>query len=353
MLVTTCPGCQTTFKVTVAILEKAGGQVRCGRCTHVFDANLSLREHAATETQDIARIADTLSATGTRWILHDEPPTDVAPTGHDPDATAGIPPKRKAAEPPDPVTAAKAQAVPPQESEPPSARKPAPRSAAAPESAPESDSLPEPGSESVPAGAGPAGPGAMPPTDAEDEFTKLLNWLPLDSVTPRRRRTWAAGSALAGLLLAVQIIHFARSSIAGMPAIGPALVAIYNGLGMPLAAPVDLKQYSTLDLTAVAEPATEDHGWLIIETRVQNRGPAVQPFPHIFVGLLDRWQETIAGRYFRPDEYLVTPVSDTSRMNTGSTVDAQFVIVDPGPAATGFELKLCVPVGTSYRCDTE
>ena len=74
MLVTTCPGCQTTFKVTVAILEKAGGQVRCGRCAHVFDANVNLREHAATETQDIARIADTISATGSRWILQDAPP---------------------------------------------------------------------------------------------------------------------------------------------------------------------------------------------------------------------------------------------------------------------------------------
>jgi len=53
MLVTTCPDCETTFRVTAGILEQAGGQVRCGRCGVVFNANKSLREHPDTDTRSI------------------------------------------------------------------------------------------------------------------------------------------------------------------------------------------------------------------------------------------------------------------------------------------------------------
>jgi hypothetical protein len=71
------------------------------------------------------------------------------------------------------------------------------------------------------------------------------------------------------------------------------------------------------------------------------------------VRLLDRWEETVAGRYFAPDEYVVTPQQDYSRMNVGSTVDAQFIIVDPGPDATGFELEFCAKVEDGFDCEAE
>ena len=36
-LVTRCPRCQTLYRVAPAQLQARGGQVRCGRCMHVFD----------------------------------------------------------------------------------------------------------------------------------------------------------------------------------------------------------------------------------------------------------------------------------------------------------------------------
>lgn len=36
-LVTRCPRCQTLYRVVPAQLQARGGQVRCGRCMHVFD----------------------------------------------------------------------------------------------------------------------------------------------------------------------------------------------------------------------------------------------------------------------------------------------------------------------------
>lgn len=43
-LVTRCPACSTTFKVVRDQLRISDGWVRCGRCSHVFDATLDLQE---------------------------------------------------------------------------------------------------------------------------------------------------------------------------------------------------------------------------------------------------------------------------------------------------------------------
>jgi hypothetical protein len=40
-------------------------------------------------------------------------------------------------------------------------------------------------------------------------------------------------------------------------------------------------------------------------------------------------------------------------MEVGSTVDAQFIIVDPGPDATGFELEFCARVEGAFVCDSQ
>lgn len=39
MLYTRCPACKTTFRITADALGEAGGQVRCGRCSTVFNAH--------------------------------------------------------------------------------------------------------------------------------------------------------------------------------------------------------------------------------------------------------------------------------------------------------------------------
>ncbi|PIF76717.1 putative Zn finger-like uncharacterized protein [Variovorax sp. 54] len=43
-LVTRCPACTTTFKVVRDQLRISDGWVRCGRCSHVFDATLDLQD---------------------------------------------------------------------------------------------------------------------------------------------------------------------------------------------------------------------------------------------------------------------------------------------------------------------
>lgn len=268
MLVTTCPDCETTFKLSTEMLGQAKGQVRCGKCSRIFDGHSSLRE-----------ISDRPAPDGLAGLRSTEAPVN-------------------------------------------------------PEAQPRPESRIEP----------------KPPAPATE--SRAPEWL--NDGEPRKRRVWpwAVGTALMALTLCGQFVHHFRAQLAAVPTVGSMITTAYAQVGIEVLPEVDLDQYDLLDLTAAAQPLGEEPGWLIIETRVLNQGPKLQPFPHIFVRLLDRWDATVAGRYFAPGEYTVSTVRNFSRMNPGSTIDAQFIIMDPGPSATGFELEICVPIAHGYLCES-
>ena len=74
MLITTCPHCETRFKVTTEQLLLRNGTVRCGACRQVFDggarlvsdeaADLLLNPIAAVETELTSTASESMPATG-------------------------------------------------------------------------------------------------------------------------------------------------------------------------------------------------------------------------------------------------------------------------------------------------
>ena len=72
MLYTHCPECETTFRISDSALQQADGRVRCGRCSHIFDARASLTD----------RISDAELA---------EPPVTSAPDAENPVTSAPAP----------------------------------------------------------------------------------------------------------------------------------------------------------------------------------------------------------------------------------------------------------------------
>jgi predicted Zn finger-like uncharacterized protein len=52
MLFTRCPDCHTTFRITNEALHRADGQVRCGRCSNVFNAYADLHERPDTTSAE-------------------------------------------------------------------------------------------------------------------------------------------------------------------------------------------------------------------------------------------------------------------------------------------------------------
>ncbi|HUF71487.1 MAG TPA: zinc-ribbon and DUF3426 domain-containing protein [Gammaproteobacteria bacterium] len=348
ILVTSCPECTTTFRISVGILEKAGGQVRCGRCARIFDANAKLREVEESEIE--ARPAPAF-----KFELQPDPEIGSPAESEDRDS-----PERddvladaddaRDDEPPQPRAEPGAAAAPAAVIGPGSSVKRSEPGTAAAE--PEHIVLETLTGTHESPGTGESH--AADESSATRESRELPDWLlPASESQPPRTQLWAVGVALATLALVGQLVHHYRAELVAQPAIGPVLALAYAGFGAELQPPVDLDQYRLQELTAVAEPSGEEQGWLVIETRVHNNGPSVQPYPHIFVRLLDRWEDTVAARYFAPEEYAVTSIPDVDRMSVGSTVDAQFIIMDPGPSATGFELELCFESSRGFECESD
>ena len=105
-LVTRCPACTTTFKVVRDQLRISDGWVRCGRCSHVFDATLDLHEApdvapvvgAAASPPSSAPAAQTepserRSSEQSRQAIEDAEFFEDEPEhGETPEASAAVPP---------------------------------------------------------------------------------------------------------------------------------------------------------------------------------------------------------------------------------------------------------------------
>jgi len=60
MMITRCPGCSTSFRVTPEQLQAVHGKVRCGQCQHVFNAIDTLLDMAAEPNGASAALPDLL-----------------------------------------------------------------------------------------------------------------------------------------------------------------------------------------------------------------------------------------------------------------------------------------------------
>ena len=73
---TRCPACGTAFRIYPHHLAARDGQVRCGRCTSIFDARSALATGAAAAGE--ARAASARSVSTIRALSH-----ETAPDGYE------------------------------------------------------------------------------------------------------------------------------------------------------------------------------------------------------------------------------------------------------------------------------
>jgi predicted Zn finger-like uncharacterized protein len=315
MLFTRCPECDTTFRVTDDTLKKASGQVRCGRCASVFNAYAELHDPAAKSFEPAPQPL---------------PPAPAEPVPAPPPESAAV------AAPPESVVAA----PPPAE--------PAPAAA-----------------EASAASSTPTDVNAISATEVDRVLTADVGllapqtpyaWARSDEPTPRRARSrwWSVAAALALLALGAQAVHHFRFDLAAHATFGPWLSGTYAALGAEIEPRWDVRQYEILDWVATAEPNARGLGSLKITARIQNRGPARQPYPAVQLRLKDRWEAAVGSRMFAPAEYLPRDTPRGRLMSPGETARAEIEVVDPGPDAYGFELDVCIEVEASLvTCGTD
>lgn len=209
------------------------------------------------------------------------------------------------------------------------------------------------------AGAGAfAKPGGRMPVERDDEGLLLQTYSTSTNRVRRGRRGTApvsysvmAGVAALGLVLAAQVVHAYRDTLATYPIFESTLGSVYRLLGAPVVPGWNVTEWR-FEATSGSTDDTDEV--LTISSRIANGSARPLPYPLLHVSLTDRWEEIIGSKVLEPAEYLTGSADPATRVSPGEKFTATVRVEAPAPEATGFKLNVCYPdSGDRVRCATE
>ncbi|MBS0364528.1 MAG: zinc-ribbon and DUF3426 domain-containing protein [Proteobacteria bacterium] len=174
------------------------------------------------------------------------------------------------------------------------------------------------------------------------------------ALAPWRRPApwWRVGSAVALLVLVLQVVNHRREDLAARPAFNHVLTSVYAALGAPLVPHWDVHAYDVRQLGASVD--TAGAGLITVRASIQNSGHKAQPLPLLRVTLQDRFGNRVAARDVEPRSYLPAALSPAALLDAGQRIDTQMSFVDPGKDAVGFELDACLAAaGGALTCASD
>ena len=165
----------------------------------------------------------------------------------------------------------------------------------------------------------------------------------------RGRYAAAAGVAALALLLAAQVVHAYRETLATYGSFGDSLVSFYAAAGAPITPEWDANGWqfqATRGNTDAADSA------LTISSTLANASGQALPYPLLHVALTDRYEEIIASELLEARQYLEIRAAN-GRVAPGGKLNASITIAPLAPQAAGFKLNVCYPLNASeVRCAT-
>jgi len=389
-LFTQCPKCETIFKLSAEVLRAAAGEVRCGRCGEIFNALASLAEEPRAFTKgespqeqearadNILRFVpaenppkrieveevDFSGSPGTQiahleiqgaheellpWSAEGSEDAEAADSDDDASLEFTLPPGEldrifiEARPRPVPRPPGSAR-IDVEEFEP-----------ATPEDIRHdlSDQLIDSAAanepdEHVAAIAFESPPEASPPAPATsraaaphpESIEQILpepQWVDEVEEAHPHKALWISAAIALAVLLAVQIVHQDRQSLAQAAGIGGALRSVYSAIGNPIPLQVNLAAFEVRQWGVTGDASA--NGTLRVRASVINTGDQAQPYPLLRLTLADRFGSRIGTRDFLPKEYLK---KDPERpLEPRERADVVVEIVDPGKTAEGFEIDVC------------
>jgi len=333
MQTTQCPNCQTRFNVTDEQLSMAGGRVRCGRCSHVFNA----REQIEQARRDAALLAE---AAPRADVLQDFklelPPEPAAEPASSRSAPAPVAADTAIIETAPPAATSPTEAAPIQAATDfNQALSEALHPARAQESEPERGTAParrrlslydEVASEPQPAPVAEPEPFVADRTRYEpspEEVEERLQAAERPQRRPARRSGFAVlfglFAVLGLLVLAGQMVYLKRVEIAAQaPEWRPALEAACKPFHctVPLATDVQSIRTEWSEMAFVPE-----HANLIqLNATLKNHAGYVQAYPMLELSLKDADDQVQVRRVLTPAEYLKSDDALLARFNPHSEV---------------------------------
>jgi len=353
-MLTQCPNCQTTFRVTTEILRVADGQVRCGRCQTQFDAlDRLIDENEAANAQSGRAARDrapaAVSRAGPRDIEVDEPAAqeDITLEGRHieisgryrlPDGVRGETRIREETveewvEIEDIDDAAEEAGI-----------------IEIDEDAVGDDAIEDVIEEIVEEERAQAAMEVAEERYEPDEVEQPQPEVDLFAPQPRPPvpRIWKILAGPLVLLLAIQFVHTYRHSLARHPRLGQAIIGIYGALGANLQPDWNLHAYEILQWHLGSDPAMP--GTLKVRASLKNVASFAQPYPLLKLVLEDRWGETVREREFEPTEYLDPSTAPDRLLGPAQQATATISIVDPGTDAEGFRFDVCLRGSRGVVC---
>ena len=338
---TRCPGCSTVFRITAEQLVLREGQVRCGQCRAVFDANDHL---VAEERVDVMPPAD-------------EPEAPPAPVpGVEAPIVEPPQPERREVEPAiveAPKTDEAASDTPVVE---PPAVETADESTAAetPVAPAAAETPPEPADAEAPVESADATTTAEPvlaktaPTDTPAvempvvERPPRYEWKPRKPVRERPALLYAAAALALVVALALQLVlDYGDRLAAHAPFTRPILASACSLLGCTVAPLHDAAALSIDASDLQADPA--HRGLLHLSATIRNRAAYPIAYPYLELTLTDASDQIVARRALAPREY----VGGTANASAGIPGNGESVVrifIDASATSqAGYRLYLFYP----------
>ncbi len=306
-MLTRCPACTTTFRVTAEQIKLRAGRVRCGQCQHAFNALDTLIEESIPTPSEPpepdtgpasapAAMEPAVSPAPTFFASEEEPPGDASAPEED----------ASTIEPTNTATEAENQA------------------------AEEANEALVDGSEKTAATANilldeiPAWPGDI-----------TTNTLP-------RRWPWLVGGLLLLALLGIQIAIALRVELAVLyPRARPALVSLCRIAGCTVGLPAKAELISIEASDLHPDPAQPSR--LVVSATLKNRAPFDQQFPHLELTLTDVADKAIARKVLTPTDYLPRETPRAKGMGPNADIAVNLIIDIGQLAANGYRLYLFYP----------
>jgi predicted Zn finger-like uncharacterized protein len=162
------------------------------------------------------------------------------------------------------------------------------------------------------------------------------------------RWPWLLASLMLCLLLGGQALHHWRTTLARHPTFGPVLMRAYQTLGQSLTPNWQLTAYNIKQWGIVSDPSQP--GTLRVRASVTNTALFAQPYPVLRLVLEDRFGARVGQRDFKPDEYTAPSPRADRLLAANAAANIDLAIVDPGPDAVGFQFDSCLQESNGFVC---
>lgn len=148
---------------------------------------------------------------------------------------------------------------------------------------------------------------------------------------------WGAGLLLALALLAGQYLYFNFDTLARGP-LRPRLAEFCSTFECSLPAQYDVGRIHTGSLIVRSHPTNP--GALAVDTIITNQADFPQPYPELQLQFTDLDGAPVAGRRFKPEEYLGGELTGSRLMPVMQPVHIALELLDPGPRAVNYLLTV-------------